>query len=116
MSRKMGTEAGMTRRQALGRSMALLGGLAAGGGLVSVPRVARGATTEVTFQLGWIVGNGQIGEIVGRSLGYFEAEPTGRGGDERSGAGAPPRRCACRGTPRDAARRRRHRDQRPPAR
>src|SRR5207245_931594 len=29
---------------------------------------------EVTFQLGWIISNGQIGEIVARSLGYFEAE------------------------------------------
>src|SRR5262249_35873859 len=74
MSRTTGTDAGITRRQALGRSMALLGGLAAGGGLVSVPRAARGATTEVTFQLGWIVSNGQIGEVVARSLGYFEAE------------------------------------------
>jgi NitT/TauT family transport system substrate-binding protein len=64
----------MTRRRMLGRSLAALGGLAAGGGLVSVPRAARGAQTEVTFQLGWIVSNGQIGEIVGRSLGYFEAE------------------------------------------
>src|SRR5262245_46668051 len=63
----------MTRRQMLGRSLAALGGLATGG-LVSVPRVARGAPAEVTFQLGWIVSNGQIGEIVGRSLGYFEAE------------------------------------------
>jgi NitT/TauT family transport system substrate-binding protein len=74
MGRRMGTEGGVTRREALGRSLALLGGLAAGGGVVSVPRAARGATTEVTFQLGWIVSNGQIGEIVGRSLGYFEAE------------------------------------------
>ena len=38
----------MTRRQMLGRSLAALGGL------VSVPRAARGATAEVTFQLGWI--------------------------------------------------------------
>src|SRR6058998_108406 len=64
----------MTRRRMLGRSLAALGGLTAGGGLVSVPRSARGATSEVTFQLGWIISNGQIGEIVARSLGYFEAE------------------------------------------
>jgi NitT/TauT family transport system substrate-binding protein len=48
--------------------------LAAGGAVLSVPRRARAATTDVTFQLGWIVSNGQIGEIVARSLGYFEAE------------------------------------------
>jgi NitT/TauT family transport system substrate-binding protein len=70
----MGPDTRLTRRRFLGRSAALLGGLAAGGGLLSVPRAARGATTDVTFQLGWIVSNGQIGEIVGRSLGYFEAE------------------------------------------
>jgi NitT/TauT family transport system substrate-binding protein len=63
---------GMTRREALGRSAAWLGGLAAGGGVLSVARSAHAA--DVTFQLGWIVSNGQIGEIVARSLGYFEAE------------------------------------------
>jgi len=64
----------LTRRQMLGRSAAVLAGLAAGGGVVSVARRARAATSEVTFQLGWIMSNGQIGEIVARSLGYFEAE------------------------------------------
>src|SRR2546428_926931 len=67
-------EHGLTRRHMLGRSASLLAGLAAGGGVVSVARSARGATSEVTFQLGWIISNGQIGEIVARSLGYFEAE------------------------------------------
>jgi NitT/TauT family transport system substrate-binding protein len=65
---------GMTRRQVLGRSAALLGGLATGGGVLSVARSARAAASDVTFQLGWIVSNGQIGEIAARSLGYFEAE------------------------------------------
>ena len=64
----------LTRRQMLGRSAALLGGLALGGGVLAVPRRARAAPAEVTFQLGWIVSNGQLGEIVARSLGYFEAE------------------------------------------
>lgn len=64
----------MTRRQVLGRSAAILGGLVTGGGILSAPRRARAATSDVTFQLGWIVGNGQTGEIVARSLGYFEAE------------------------------------------
>jgi NitT/TauT family transport system substrate-binding protein len=41
---------------------------------VSVTSPARAATSDVTFQLGWIISNGQIGEIVARSLGYFEAE------------------------------------------
>jgi NitT/TauT family transport system substrate-binding protein len=64
----------LTRRSMLGRSAALLAGMAAGGGVISVARGARGATSEVTFQLGWITSNGQIGEVAGRSLGYFESE------------------------------------------
>ena len=65
---------GLTRRRLLGQSAAALAGLAAGAGIVSVPRAAWGAPADVTFQLGWIISNGQIGEIVARSLGYFEAE------------------------------------------
>jgi NitT/TauT family transport system substrate-binding protein len=64
----------LTRRHMLGRSASLLAGMAAGGGIVSVTSPARAATSDVTFQLGWIISNGQIGEIVARSLGYFEAE------------------------------------------
>src|SRR5438132_809114 len=64
----------LTRRQMLGRSASLLAGLAAGSGVVSVARSEPGATSEVTFQLGWIISNGQNGEIVARSLGYLEAE------------------------------------------
>ena len=64
----------LTRRHVLGRSAALLAAMAAGGGVVAVARTARAATSDVTFQLGWIISNGQIGEIVARSLGYFEAE------------------------------------------
>src|SRR5262249_3746800 len=64
----------LTRRRMLGGSAALLAGMAAGGGVVSVARGARAATSEVTFQLGWIMSNGQIGEVAGRSLGYFESE------------------------------------------
>ena len=51
----------LTRRHMLGRSAALLAGVAAGGGVISVARGARAATSEVTFQLGWIMSNGQIG-------------------------------------------------------
>jgi hypothetical protein len=57
----------LTRRQMLGRSASLLTGLAAAGGVVSVAKSARGATSEVTFQLGWIISNGQIGEIAGEA-------------------------------------------------
>ena len=64
----------LTRRHMLGGSAALLAGMAAGGGVVSVTSPARAATSDVTFQLGWIISNGQIGEVVARSLGYFEAE------------------------------------------
>jgi NitT/TauT family transport system substrate-binding protein len=64
----------LTRRHILGRSAALLAGAAAGGGIISVTRGARAATSEVTFQLGWIMSNGQIGEVAARTLGYFESE------------------------------------------
>jgi len=63
----------LTRRHMLGRSAALLAGIATGG-VISVARGARAATSEVTFQLGWIMSNGQIGEVAAKSLGYFEAE------------------------------------------
>ena len=68
------TNEGLTRRRLLGQSAAALAGMAAGAGVVSVPRAASGAPADVTFQLGWIISNGQIGEIAARSLGYFEAE------------------------------------------
>src|SRR5262245_44279924 len=61
----------LTRRHLLGRSAALLAGMATGSGVISV---ARAATSDVTFQLGWIMSNGQIGEVAAKSLGYFEAE------------------------------------------
>src|SRR5262249_57824711 len=64
----------LTRRRMLGGSAALLAGLASGGGVIGVARGARAATSEVTFQLGWIMSNGQIGEVAARSLGYFESE------------------------------------------
>ena len=63
----------LTRRHMLGRSAALLAGMATGG-VISVARGARAATREVTVQLGWIMSNGQIGEVAAKSLGYFEAE------------------------------------------
>jgi NitT/TauT family transport system substrate-binding protein len=64
----------LTRRQMLGRSATMLAAMAAGGAVVSVAKSAHGAMSDVTFQLGWIISNGQIGEIAARSLGYFEAE------------------------------------------
>src|SRR5262245_41112876 len=64
----------LTRRRMLSGSAALLAGLASGGGVIAVARGARAATSEVTFQLGWIMSNGQIGEVAARSLGYFESE------------------------------------------
>ena len=63
----------LTRRHMLGRSAALLAGMATGG-VISVGRGARAATSVGTFQLGWIMSNGQIGEVAAKSLGYFEAE------------------------------------------
>src|SRR5437763_15736130 len=64
----------LTRRHVLGRSAALLAAMAAGGGVVAGARTARAATSDVTFQLGWIISNGRIGEIVARSLGYVDAD------------------------------------------
>src|SRR5438876_5105667 len=58
-----------TRRQWL-RSVS---GPLPGAGLLAMTRPAGGAAT-LTFQLSWVVSNGQIGEVVAQSLGYFEAE------------------------------------------
>ena len=35
---------------------------------------ARAATKDVEFQLGWLASNGNMGETVAKSLGYFEEE------------------------------------------
>jgi hypothetical protein len=48
----------LTRRHMLGRSAALLAGVAAGGGGISVARGARAATIEVTFPLRVFRSNG----------------------------------------------------------
>ena len=36
--------------------------------------VARASTKDVEFQLGWLASNGNMGETVAKSLGYFEEE------------------------------------------
>lgn len=60
------------RRQIVKASL-LAGGLAATGGLVSVRANAADKKT-VNLQLGWIAGGNQVGEVVAKRLGYYDAE------------------------------------------
>ncbi len=43
-------------------------------GLYPRPGGAQAKTTTVTMQLGWLAGDNQIGEVVAKQMGYFEAE------------------------------------------
>ncbi|MEZ5666589.1 MAG: ABC transporter substrate-binding protein [Alphaproteobacteria bacterium] len=45
--------------------------MAAGTALLSVGRVARGQTTEMQVQYDWLMSNGQIGDAVAQTNGYF---------------------------------------------
>jgi NitT/TauT family transport system substrate-binding protein len=60
------------RRKILKASL-LSGGLAAAGGLVSVGASAAGKV-KLDLQLGWIVGGNQMGEVVAKRMGFYEAE------------------------------------------
>ncbi|MGZ5270950.1 MAG: ABC transporter substrate-binding protein [Ramlibacter sp.] len=60
------------RRQILKASL-VSGGLAATGGLLSVGASAAGKTS-LNLQLGWLVGGNQVGEVVAKRLGYYDAE------------------------------------------
>ncbi|HEY1723161.1 MAG TPA: ABC transporter substrate-binding protein [Magnetospirillaceae bacterium] len=65
-------------RLVISRRSLTKGGLAALGlGATGLyPRLggAQAKTTTVTMQLGWLAGDNQIGEVVAKQLGYFEAE------------------------------------------
>jgi NitT/TauT family transport system substrate-binding protein len=60
-------------------------GAAAGTALLSVAPGARAATTQVSLQLGWLIGGNQLGDIAAMQLGYFKDE----GIDLRIDAGGP---------------------------
>ena len=63
------------RRRTLLKAAAGLGGISLGGGMLSVDARAQAAgKTTLNLQLGWIVGNNQIGEVVAKQLGYYAAE------------------------------------------
>ena len=49
-----------------------MGGAAAGAALLTVGRAARGETTEIQVQYDWLMSNGQIGDVVAQTNGYFE--------------------------------------------
>ncbi|NUO73502.1 MAG: ABC transporter substrate-binding protein [Frateuria sp.] len=59
------------RRQILMSSLA--GVAAAAGGFVSLGASAAGKTV-LNLQLGWLVGGNQVGEVVAKRMGYYEAE------------------------------------------
>ena len=42
--------------------------------VMSIPLRAQGGTQTVTFQLGWLASGNQLGEVVAKRLGYYEAE------------------------------------------
>jgi NitT/TauT family transport system substrate-binding protein len=60
------------RRRVVGASLAA-GGWLAGGSLLSIGARAAGKT-KINMQLGWLIGGNQLGEVVAKKLGYFEAE------------------------------------------
>ncbi len=59
-------------RRALLRNAAGAAALATGGTLLSASSSAAG--TEIRMQLGWLAGNGILGEVVAKREGYFEEE------------------------------------------
>ena len=63
----------MSRRDFM-KGAAAWGGIALGGAglLLSGVRNAQAATFEIRMQLGWLLSNGNIGEIVAEELGYFK--------------------------------------------
>jgi NitT/TauT family transport system substrate-binding protein len=60
------------RRQIIKASL-LTGGLAATGSLLTIQARAADKAT-VNMQLGWIAGGNQIGEVVAKRMGYYDAE------------------------------------------
>ncbi len=60
------------RRRLLGASMAA-GAVAAGGSFLSIEALAAGKN-KINMQLGWLIGGNQLGEVVAKKMGYFEAE------------------------------------------
>ena len=67
------TNAVNSQRRQIVKASLLAGGLAATGGLVSVTANAAEKKT-VNLQLGWIAGGNQVGEVVAKRLGYYDAE------------------------------------------
>ncbi|MGF1626770.1 MAG: ABC transporter substrate-binding protein [Alphaproteobacteria bacterium] len=55
---------------AIGRR-SFLSGMAGGAALISVGRAARAQTTEMLVQYDWLMSNGQIGDVVAQTNGYF---------------------------------------------
>jgi NitT/TauT family transport system substrate-binding protein len=62
----------LSRRRVLGAGSAL-GALALAGGLVSV-RARAADPTKIDMQLGWLAGNGQLGEVVAKREGFYAEE------------------------------------------
>jgi NitT/TauT family transport system substrate-binding protein len=64
---------GLNRRSLL-KTMGAAAGLAGTGSLISISRSAAADSYKVSMQLGWLAGNGNLGEICADKLGYFADE------------------------------------------
>ncbi len=64
-------EKNIGRRQIL-RGMAGLSGVAAAGSFLNITRPAFADEYEITIQLGWLISNGQLGEVAAEKLGYYK--------------------------------------------
>lgn len=64
---------GVSRRSLL-KTMGVAAGLAGTGTFVTISRAAAQDKFKVSMQLGWLAGNGNLGEIVADKLGYFAEE------------------------------------------
>src|SRR5262245_8355405 len=61
----------ITRRNVMKTGLGTAGLMAAG----NAPRRARAQGTQtVNFQLGWITGGNQLGEVAAKQMGFYEAE------------------------------------------
>ncbi len=62
---------GFHRRQII-QGLGLVTGAALTGSMLGIARVAHAEDFEVSMQLGWLISNGQLGEVAADKLGYYK--------------------------------------------
>lgn len=62
---------GFHRRQII-QGLGLVTGAALTGSMLGISRVAHAEDFEVSMQLGWLISNGQLGEVAADKLGYYK--------------------------------------------